>query len=210
MQVLTGLGVLLLLLAVFKLFPILSWTVLAIIGVHLLLAWSKLVEVSEDVLFLEWMVAILATLPLNGFGNSSHVIVFFSILFGGVYWILQNLEEEEGEEEVEEEEALEALHNKKEVVEHQLTEESKMLARLAMKPCKDFVAGLLKTFPPVHLPPDKLNTLDLRNSKPGVQLRKLIAIYHPDKVDKVKNGEGHYLLCEMITAQLNLRYSKYK
>ena len=207
MQVLTGLGVLLLLLAVFKLFPILTWTFLAIIGVHLLLAWSRRLEVSEDVLFLEWMVAILATLPLNGFGNTSHVIVFFSILFGGVYWILQNLEEEE---EGEGEEALEALHNKKEVVEHQLTEESKMLARLAMKPCKDFVAGLLKTFPPVHLPPDKLNTLDLRNSKPGVQLRKLIAIYHPDKVDKVKNGEGHYLLCEMITAQLNLRYSKYK
>ena len=99
MQVLTGLGVLLLLLAVFKLFPILSWTVLAIIGVHLLLAWSKHVEVSEDVLFLEWMVAILATLPLNGFGNTSHVIVFFSILFGGVYWILQNLEEEEVEVE---------------------------------------------------------------------------------------------------------------
>ena len=202
MQVLTGLGVLLLLLAVFKLFPILSWTVLAIIGVHLLLAWSQHVEVSEDVLFLEWMVAILATLPLNGFGNTSHVIVFFSILFGGVYWILQNLEEEEVK--------VEAVHNKKEVVEHQLTEESKMLARLAMKPCKDFVAGLLKTFPPVHLPHDKLNTLDLRNTKPGVQLRKLIAIYHPDKVDKVKNGEGHYLLCEMITAQLNLRYSKYK
>ena len=102
MQVLTGLGVLLLLLAVFKLFPILSWIVLAIIGVHLLLAWSRRLEVSEDVLFLEWMVAILATLPLNGFGNTSHVIVFFSILFGGVYWILQNLEEEEegeGEEE---------------------------------------------------------------------------------------------------------------
>ena len=197
-------GVLLLLLAVFKLFPILSWTVLAIIGVHLLLAWSQHVEVSEDVLFLEWMVAILATLPLNGFGNTSHVIVFFSILFGGVYWILQNLEEEEGEAVVE------AVHNKKEVVEHQLTEESKMLARLAMKPCKDFVAGLLKTFPPVHLPPDKLNTLDLRNTKPGVQLRKLIAIYHPDKVDKVKNGERHFLLCEMITTQLNLRYSKYK
>ena len=208
MQVLTGLGVLLLLLAVFKLFPILSWTVLAIIGVHLLLAWSRRLEVSEDVLFLEWMVAILATLPLNGFGNTSHVIVFFSILFGGVYWILQNLEEEEGDEE--EEGEVEALHNKKEVVEHQLTEESKMLARLAMKPCKDFVAGLLKTFPPVHLPHDKLNTLDLRNSKPGVQLRKLIAIYHPDKVDKVKNGERHFLLCEMITTQLNLRYSKYK
>ena len=206
MQVLTGLGVLLLLLAVFKLFPILSWTVLAIIGVHLLLAWSRRLEVSEDVLFLEWMVAILATLPLNGFGNTSHVIVFFSILFGGVYWILQNLEEVEEEGEGEEE----AVHNKKEVVEHQLTEESKMLARLAMKPCKDFVAGLLKTFPPVHLPHDKLNTLDLRNSKPGVQLRKLIAIYHPDKVDKVKNGERHFLLCEMITTQLNLRYSKYK
>ena len=199
-------GVLLLLLAVFKLFPILSWTVLAIIGVHLLLAWSQHVEVSEDVLFLEWMVAILATLPLNGFGNTSHVIVFFSILFGGVYWILQNLEEEEEGEE----EEVEALHNKKEVVEHQLTEESKMLARLAMKPCKDFVAGLLKTFPPVHLPHDKLTTLDLRNTKPGVQLRKLIAIYHPDKVDKVKNGERHFLLCEMITTQLNLRYSKYK
>ena len=206
MQVLTGLGVLLLLLAVFKLFPILSWTVLAIICVHLLLAWSQRSEVTEDVLFLEWMVAILATLPLNGFGNTSHVIVFFSILFGGVYWILQNLEVEEEEDE----EEVEAVHNKKEVVEHQLTEESKMLARLAMKPCKDFVAGLLKTFPPVHLPHDKLNTLDLRNSKPGVQLRKLIAIYHPDKVDKVKNGERHFLLCEMITTQLNLRYSKYK
>ena len=209
MQVLTGLGVLLLLLAVFKLFPILSWTVLAIIGVHLLLAWSRRLEVSEDVLFLEWMVAILATLPHNGFGNTSHVIVFFSILFGGVYWILQNLEEEDQEDE-EEEGEVEALHNKKEVVEHQLTEESKMLARLAMKPCKDFVAGLLKTFPPVHLPHDKFNTLDLRNTKPGVQLRKLIAIYHPDKVDKVKNGERHFLLCEMITTQLNLRYSKYK
>ena len=118
------------------------------------------------------------------------------------------LAEEEVEEEGEGEE--EAVHNKKEVVEHQLTEESKMLARLAMKPCKDFVAGLLKTFPPVHLPHDKLNTLDLRNTKPGVQLRKLIAIYHPDKVDKVKNGERHFLLCEMITTQLNLRYSKYK
>ena len=204
MQVLTGLGVLLLLLAVFKLFPILSWTFLTIIGVHLLLAWSQHAEVAEDVLFVEWMVAILATLPLNGFGNTSHVIVFFSILFGGVYWILQNLEEEADEEEVE------AVHNKKEVVEHQLTEESKMLARLAMKPCKDFVAGLLRTFPPIHLPHDKLNTLDLRNTKPGVQLRKLIAIYHPDKVDKVKNGERHFLLCEMITTQLNLRYSKYK
>ena len=196
-------------LAVFKLFPILSWTVLAIIGVHLLLAWSQHVEVSEDVLFVEWMVTILATLPLNGFGNTSYVIVFLSILFGGVYWILQNLEEEEEEEE-EVEGEVEAVHNKKEVVEHQLTEESKTLARLATKPCKDFVAGLLKTFPPVHLPHDKLNTLDLRNTKPGVQLRKLIAIYHPDKVDKVKNGEKHYVLCEMITTQLNLRYSKYK
>ena len=87
---------------------------------------------------------------------------------------------------------------------------AKQLEALAMKPCRDFVAALLKTFPPVHLPDNKWNKLDLEGTKTESLLRKLIGLYHPDKVDKEKYGETHYLRCQQITAQLNAKYTQFK
>ena len=85
---------------------------------------------------------------------------------------------------------------------------AKQLEALAMKPYKDFVAALLKTFPPVHHPDNKWNKLDVEGTKTKRLLRKLIGLYHPDKVDKEWYGEAHYLRCQQITAQLNAKYTQ--
>ena len=87
---------------------------------------------------------------------------------------------------------------------------AKQLEALAMKPYKDFVAALLKTFPPVHHPENKWNKLDVEveGTKTERLLRKLIGLYHPDKVDKEWYGEAHYLRCQQITAQLNAKYTQ--
>ena len=92
----------------------------------------------------------------------------------------------------------------------ELDKQLKQLETLAKIVDADFVKALLKTFPPDHLSADKRAKLDLRETNMKSLLRKLIGIYHPDKLDRVKNGENYCLLCGRITAQLNAKYEKYK
>ena len=39
--------------------------------------------------------------------------------------------------------------------------------------------------------------------------RKLVIVYHPDRVDKNKRGEKYHVLCEEITSELSRKYSRY-
>ena len=221
-QVLAPLAILLIIL---RIFPILSWTILTSIGVHLLLARLQGVVVGKEVLFLELVLAFLAALPLGLFRNPLLLLcVLFSLLFVGVCALLrdsqsgqrsQEPQEAQREvkpkvEKVKKKEEESNLKNKRDVEAEQLAKQSKQLEALAMMENEDFAEAILKTFPPVHLPSAKWDTLDLKDIKMESLLKKLVSLYHPDKVDKVKNGEKYYVLCEMITAQLNVRYSKYK
>ena len=90
-QVLAPLAVLLIIL---RIFPILSWTILTSIGVHLLLARLQGVVVGKEVLFLELVLAFLAALPLGFFrtpssfsASSSH----FSLSESARFFVTLNL-----------------------------------------------------------------------------------------------------------------------
>ena len=78
-QVLAPLAILLIIL---RIFPILSWTILTSIGLHLLLTRLQGVVVAKEVLFLELILAFLAALPLGLFRNPLILLfVLFSLLF---------------------------------------------------------------------------------------------------------------------------------
>ena len=106
--------------------------------------------------------------------------------------------------------------NRRKAALEQLTEELKKLAEFSKKNDRGLVEALFETFPPEHradeswrnLLPDK----DKEDGEIGWKnlFRKLVVIYHPDRVDKAKLGEKYHVLCEEITAELNRRYSQYK
>ena len=217
-QVLAPLAILLIIL---KIFPILSWIILTSIGVHLLLARLQGLAVPKEVIFLELVLGFLAALPHGLFQKPLFLLfVLCSLLCFGVCALLQQPRSSQRSEEhqgqtlkpkAKEEEESSLKKRRRNVEEEQLAMQSKQLEALAKKENGDFVEELLKTFPPVHLPAAKWDKLDVKEeTKMESLLRKVISIYHPDKVDRVKNGENYYLLCQMITAQLNVKYSKYK
>ena len=106
--------------------------------------------------------------------------------------------------------------NRRKAALEQLTEELKKLAEFSKKNDRGLVEALFDTFPPEHradeswrnLLPDK----DKEDGEIGWKnlFRKLVVIYHPDRVDKAKLGEKYHVICEEITAELNRRYSQYK
>ena len=200
---------------ILKIFPLLSWIILSGIGLHHLgrLRGVGVAKLSWEVIFLEFLLGLLAAMSLG-----RPVLVLYinsSTLYIGVCAVAHILRTSTSptsqapngrtREEVLKEES--NLGNRSNVEKVQF---AKQLEALAMKPCRDFVAALLKTFPPVHLPDNKWNKLDLEGTKTESLLRKLIGLYHPDKVDKEKYGETHYLRCQQITAQLNAKYTQFK
>ena len=216
-QVLATLAILFIIL---RIFPILSWIILGSILVHLLLARRQGHLVPKEMLFLELVLGFLAALPLGLFQKP--LLLLFgvcSLLFLGGSLLLQNPRRGERSEDrdaqtetpkvkkMKEEEESNLKKSRREVEEEQLEEKSKQLEALANG---DFVEVLLKTFPPVHLAAGKWENLNLKEGRMERLLRKVISLYHPDKVDRVKHGEKYYVLCERITAQLNVKYSKYK
>ena len=103
--------------------------------------------------------------------------------------------------------------NRRKVALEQLTEELKKLAEFSKKNDRGLVKALFDTFPPEHRADESWrNLLPEEDSEVGWKnlFRKLVVIYHPDRVDKEKLGEKYYVLCEEITAELNRRYSQYK
>ena len=207
-----------------RIFPILSWIILGSIGVHLLLARCRgLLVPNNEMLFLELVLGFLAALSLGLFQNP-HLLLLgvCSLLFGGGYLLLQNprrgerSEEREAqrekpkEEKVKREDKSNLKKSRRDVEEEQLAEKSKKLEAIAKKDNRDFVEVLLKTFPPVHLPACKWENLDVKKTKMESLLRKVISLYHPDKVDRVQHGDKYYVLCERITAQLNVKYATFK
>ena len=201
------------LLIILRIFPILSWIILSSIVLHLLLAMRQGLLVPKDLLFLELVLGFLAVLPLGLFQKP--LLLLFCLcsllLFGG-YLHFENPRRDEDVETVKPKVKKTKENNvkKRDVEEEKLEEQSKQLEVLAKKDCRGFVEELLKTFPPVHQPSGKWENLEVKEIKMENVLRKVISMYHPDKVDKVKHGEKYYVLCERITAQLNVKYLKYK
>ena len=105
--------------------------------------------------------------------------------------------------------------NRRKVALVQLTEELKKLAEFSKKNDRGLVKALFDTFPPEHRADESWRNLlpdDKEDGEIGWKnlFRKLVVIYHPDRVDKAKLGEKYHVLCEEITAELNRRYSQYK
>ena len=73
--------------------------------------------------------------------------------------------------------------------------EEQQIERLARRPYVEFVTQLLNSFPPNHIPQEKWLGRTL-------SIKKMILLYHTDKVDKDKHGERYYELCDFITKQL--------
>ena len=98
----------------------------------------------------------------------------------------------------------------------ELTEELKQLAEFSKKNDRGLVKALFETFPPKHRADESWRHLLPEEDKEDGEIgwknlfRRLVVIYHPDRVDKVKLGEKYHVLCEEITAELNRRYSQYK
>ena len=96
-----------------------------------------------------------------------------------------------------------------------LSKELKLLAEFCKKNDRGLVNALFATFPPKHradegwrqLVPEDLGDEDIVWKNVS---KKMVIIYHPDRVDKAKLGEKYHVLCEEITTELNRRYSQYK
>ena len=123
--------------------------------------------------------------------------------------MLRELQEQEQSKEDSE------WQNRRKAALAQLTEELKQLAEFSEKNDRGLVEALFQTFPPRHRPDESWRKLlpgDKEDGEIGWKnlFRKLVVIYHPDRVDKAKLGEKYHVLCEEITSELNRRYSKYK
>ena len=104
--------------------------------------------------------------------------------------------------------------NMRKVALAKLSKELKQLAEFAKKNNRGLVEALFSTFPPKHRADEGWNKLvpeDLGDDDIGWKnlIRKMVIIYHPDRVDKAKLGEKYHVLCEEITTELNRRYSRY-
>ena len=89
------------------------------------------------------------------------------------------------------------------------------LAEFSKKDDRGLVKALFETFPPKHRTEESWRNLLPEEKEDGDigwknLFKKLVVIYHPDRVDKAKLGEKYHVLCEEITSELNKRYSKYK
>ena len=123
--------------------------------------------------------------------------------------MLRELQEQEQSKEDSE------WQNRRKAALAQLTEELKQLAEFSEKNDRGLVEALFQTFPPEHRPDESWRMLlpgDKGDGEIGWKnlFKKLVVIYHPDRVDKAKLGEKYHVLCEEITIVLNRRYSKYK
>ena len=95
-----------------------------------------------------------------------------------------------------------------------LTKEVKQLAEFSKKNNRGFVEALFATFPPKHRADEEWRKIlpeDLEEDDDGWKnvFRKLVIVYHPDRVDKNKRGEKYHVLCEEITSELSRKYSRY-
>ena len=95
-----------------------------------------------------------------------------------------------------------------------LTKEVKQLAEFSKKNNRGFVEALFATFPPKHRADEEWRKIlpeDLEEDDDGWKnvFRKLVIVYHPDRVDKDKQGEKYHVLCEEITSELSRKYSRY-
>ena len=104
--------------------------------------------------------------------------------------------------------------NRRKVALAKLSKELKVLAEFSKKSERGLVEALFATFPPKHRADEgwkKLLPEDLGEDaiEWKTVFRKMVIIYHPDRVDKAKLGEKYHVLCEEITSELNRRYSKY-
>ena len=104
--------------------------------------------------------------------------------------------------------------NRRKVALAKLSKELKVLAEFSKKSERGLVEALFATFPPKHRADEgwkKLLPEDLGDDaiEWKTVFRKMVIIYHPDRVDKTKLGEKYHVLCEEITSELNRRYSKY-
>jgi len=104
--------------------------------------------------------------------------------------------------------------NKRKAVLESLATELKQLEEFAKKDDRGLVEALFATFPPKHQPSDKWGQLLPKEGVPEsgwkTVFKKLVIIYHPDRVGKERYGDKYHVLCEEITAELNRRYSSYK
>ena len=105
--------------------------------------------------------------------------------------------------------------NRRKVALGKLTKELELLTEFGKKGNKGFVEAIFATFPPKHRADEgwkKVVPEDLEDDGSGWKnvLRKLVTIYHPDRVDKEKHGEEYHVLCEEITTELSRRYSNLK
>ena len=104
--------------------------------------------------------------------------------------------------------------NRRKVALGKLTKEVKQLAEFSKKNNRGFVEALFATFPPKHRADEewmKILPKDLEEDDDGWKnvFRKLVIVYHPDRVDKNKRGEKYHALCEEITSELSRKYSRY-
>ena len=85
--------------------------------------------------------------------------------------------------------------NRRKVSLAQLTEELKKLVEFSEKNDRGFVKALFETFPPKHRADESWRDLLADDKEEDEEIgwknlfRKLVVIYHPDRVDKAKLGE---------------------
>ena len=74
----------------------------------------------------------------------------------------------------------------------------------------DYVEFIFKDFPPKHVEDAKKPEVPDNLSKCKKVLIKVIHSYHPDRVDRDKFGDKHFVICEEISKALNERYNSIK
>ena len=69
----------------------------------------------------------------------------------------------------------------------------------------EFCNFVVLQFPPIHKSKEDNSDYDW-----GDVLKKLLGLYHPDKIDVQIWGSGHKVICEEIAKYLNVRFNSCK
>ena len=103
-------------------------------------------------------------------------------------------------------------NSKRKVVLEEVKEELAKLEEHEKDKNDDLVKFLFEQMPPKHRPEEEWRHLAEESEDKDWKkvMRKLVTVYHPDRVDKEKHGDKYYVLCEKVCQELTKRYECFK
>ena len=150
----------------------------------------------------EYLAEVMTLSQILGQDKNLHTMEWFNLATS----LLREIQEEAQKKEDAE------WNNKRKVVLEEVKEELAKLEEHEKDKDDDLVKFLFEQMPPKHRPEEEWRPLAEESEEKDWKkvMRKLVTVYHPDRVDKEKHGDKYYVLCEKVCQELTKRYECYK